>query len=107
MTYQEWVVDEAKKANTDGCTAVSEWNQWCCFQHDLVCRKGKCPQAAYALWQEGVANYWELAKPMSRREGDKQFWKCNRKCSPSFWGRLRADVRYLGVRLGDITGVWD
>lgn len=96
MTYEEWVIKHAKRINSDGCTAVSEWNHWCCLEHDLACHYGKDPREAYKVG-------WKDAPPLSRAEADKRFWKCNREASPTLWGKLRADIRYLGVRLGAVT----
>ena len=91
--YIEWVRAEAARYGSDGCTAVSEWNHWCCLEHDLACRTGKDPRVAYMM-------SWEAAPDLSRREADKRFWRCNRSASPTWGGKLRADLRYLGVRLG-------
>ena len=104
MTYQDWIISEAKRLKSDGCTAVVDWNQWCCFQHDYTCTTGKDPRSAYNYWRTTKDATFEdaqrMADPLSRREADKLFWRCNRKVSPTLLGKLRADLRYIGVRIG-------
>lgn len=92
MGYKDWVKSESNRLKADGCTGVSEWNHFCCLEHDLAYRTGKDPLEAYVIG-------WDAAQPISYAEADYRFWQCNRKASPSFWGRLRADVRYAGVRI--------
>lgn len=90
--YKAWLRAEAEKVNSDGCTLVSEWNQICCFEHDLATRKHKNPQQAF---ERGS---WEAADDMTWPQADKAFWRCNR-AGKGIWGRLRADLRWLGVSL--------
>lgn len=98
--FIDWVVAEAALAKSDGCTAVSEWNQWCCFEHDLACRYGKDPRVAFKLWQYGLADPWTCAPSLSRRDADKRFAACNWRRSKGLIDRTRTGVRYIGVRLG-------
>ena len=91
--YIEWVKKEAAKINSDGCTAVSEWHQWCCFEHDLACHYGKDPRKAIIVG-------WDAAPNLSRREADKRFAACNFKMSRNAWEYIRTGARYIGVRLG-------
>lgn len=98
--YYAWCTAEAKKINSDGCTAVSEWHQQCCFEHDLGIHYKKDPRAAFALAIQGIPNPWDLAPELSRREDDKRFAECNFKFSKSWKDKLRTGVRYIGVRLG-------
>lgn len=100
MTYREWVRLEAKAINTDGCTLVSEIYQWCCFEHDLVCRRRKNPRDAYRKFRKGVADYWSEAKDMSRSDGDTQFRKCIQKNSPLGKFSPISWIRYAGVSVG-------
>lgn len=39
--YWRRVRARAKALGSDGCTAVSEWHQDCCFEHDIHCREGQ------------------------------------------------------------------
>ena len=111
MTYREWIENEAIIANSDRCTFSLDWNVWCCYRHDLACLYGKDPLDAFCLWKNGETDYWLKAKEQSRREADKQFWKCNRemvkKENGGWWKKaislLRTDIRYVGVRIGAIT----
>jgi len=84
--WSERVKARALALGSDGCTAVSEWNQVCCFHHDVMCRTGHDIDG----------------QPITREEADWLFWECNRIRSRS---RLsvydpRSWVRYIGVRLG-------
>ena len=105
--YWEWVKDEARKIQSDGCTGVSNWNRICCEQHDLVCRYGKDPRSAYEYYfVDPRCNYWTLATPMSRRQGDYQFAECNLELNtPGKVGRVRGVLRFLGVRAGALLGI--
>lgn len=102
--YAEWVREEAQRMNSDGCTAVSEWNQWCCFEHDLGCEYLKDPKDAFRLWQSGEQLYWTMAKSISRREVDQRYALCNFRNSQGLVDWSRTGVRYLGVR---IKGIWN
>lgn len=102
--YWVWIRQEAERVGSDGCTFVSEWNQACCFEHDLACRFGRDPYSAFVLALNGDANPWLHAPHMSRRKADKMFRACNTEDS-GFWGDVRGYVRYLGVRLGAFIGV--
>lgn len=94
-SFNEWVKLEAQKIGSDGCSVVSEWQHQCCLEHDLACHYGKDPEVAFA-------SGWENAPKMSRKEADKRFWRCNRQ-GTGVWGKFRADLRYLGVRIGALT----
>jgi hypothetical protein len=94
LAYQEWIISEALKIHSDKCTFAKDWNVWCCYEHDLACHFKKDPRSAFQLQS------WALAVPLSRKEADRRFWRCNRRQEPSAWGRFRSDLRYLGVRIG-------
>jgi hypothetical protein len=100
VTYDEFVTLEAIKINSDKCTFATDWNVWCCYEHDLACHYAKDPRDAFERARAGYPNYWQVAKELRRKDADKRFWQCNRAKAPSLAGRLRSDVRYLGVRLG-------
>ena len=100
ITYQDWVISEAKAANSDACTKALDWNVWCCYEHDLSCLYAKDPRDAYRKWKESPVDYWCRASYHRRRDADKRFWRCNRELDPSAVGKLRSDVRYIGVRIG-------
>lgn len=102
--YWDWVRDEALQLGSDGCTFVSEWNQYCCLEHDLACAYGKSPRSAYQHHLSGAANPWMEADEMSRRDADGQFRSCNLS-SHSKIKYTRGWVRWLGVRLGAFIGV--
>lgn len=93
--YKKWVETEAAKINSDGCSVVSEWHQWCCFEHDLACHYGKDPR-------EAIKVGWENAPKLSRRDADKRYAACNLAMSSPKkpWEYLRSVGRYIGVRLG-------
>jgi hypothetical protein len=99
-----WCEAEARKINSDGCTAVSEWHERCCFEHDLACHYGKDPRAAALAASKGVPNYWEVAPKLSRRDADKRFAGCNFHMSRNPLEYLRSGIRFLGVRLGALFG---
>lgn len=98
--YVEWIKSEAQKINSDGCTAVSEWNKWCCFEHDLGCHYKKDPRKAFELYLYGLSDVWAMAPEMSRREADKRFAKCNLSNARDLVGFVRTGIRYIGVRIG-------
>lgn len=84
--WERRVRERAKALGSDGCTAVSEWNQICCLHHDIMCR-----------------THMDIdGNPVTREEADHLFRECNRLrarlglsyLSPRSW------VRYVGVRLG-------
>ena len=87
-------------SKSDKCTCALDWNVWCCYEHDLACLFGKDPRSAYRLWKGGEEHYWEKASVLQRRPADRRFWRCNRRHAPSFWGRVRSNIRYIGVRIG-------
>lgn len=112
--YRAWVRVEARKIGSDGCTAVSEWHQDCCLEHDLACYFGRDPRLAFQLAVKGFQDPWAMAPVLSRRDADKRFAGCN---VSSTWeeyqndkgflqtfkmvGKMaRSGVRYVGVRLG-------
>lgn len=97
--YWKFITDEAERRGSDGCTLVSEWNQRCCYEHDLGC-SGKDPEDAFRLHMEGGENVWEYAAPLSRRQADLRFYSCNRAAGSGFKDRLRSCLRFLGVRIG-------
>lgn len=106
-SFYQWCADEAKKINSDGCTVVDEWNQPCCWEHDLGCHYGKDPRDAFRIALTGLPQTdggieWYLAKKMSRREADKRFAACNFKRSQDLAGFVRSGLRYLGVRIGSL-----
>lgn len=110
MTYHEWVEAEAITAKSDKCTFSLDWNVLCCLEHDLSCLYGKDPRDAYRLWKLRATDYWLRACYHARRDADKRFWKCNREMVKSnhngikkWFGLLRTDFRYVGVRIGAIT----
>jgi hypothetical protein len=95
-----WLMSEkARELKSDGCTYVNEWNQRCCLQHDVHYRTGY--HWKLKLWWDhmGLPNA-ELVRNgcITRKMADEIFYQCNRAMSPSLWGRMRARVRYLGVR---------
>ena len=111
MNYKQWVEQEAIELKSDKCTMALDWNVWCCFQHDWTCSLGKDPYDGYRLWKLGDPDYRLNAREMSRRDADTRFWRCNREMVEQNtgnwfkrrWGMLRADVRYVGVRIGAVT----
>lgn len=106
--YYLWCEAEARKINSDGCTAVSEWHKRCCFEHDLACHYGKDPRDAFKIWASEHGdndsgwplNPWPVAKPLSRRDADKRFAACNFSMSRNPLEYARSGIRYIGVRLG-------
>lgn len=98
--YQVWVVTEARIIKSDGCTKSRDWNLWCCYEHDLACHYGKDPRDAFRHFKEGAPDYWLRAAYFRRRDADKRFWQCNRKAAPALVGKIRSDIRYIGVRIG-------
>lgn len=73
----------AKEIKSDGCTGVLEIHHNCCVVHDLGYRKG-------------VDVY---GRPVTRREVDAEFRRCNQRNSPL--GRFSPDawIRWAGVRV--------
>lgn len=102
MDYPTWIESEAKRHGTDNCTLSLDWNVWCCWEHDLWCIYLVDPREAYELWLLGDEDPWRNSPRRSRRQGDINFWRCNRRRSPTLWGRVRSGARLLGVRIGAI-----
>lgn len=105
MNFREWVLAEAARIKSDGCTLVSEWHQDCCLVHDLACYYGKDPQNAFAIFKASGQTRWDSAKKFPRRKADYGFLECNEKKSgknPVSWGR--SFVRFFGVRAGALLG---
>lgn len=98
--YESFVETEARKINSDGCTAVADWQIWCCWEHDLGCHYGKDPRDAFKRFVAGDPAYWINAAPLSRRDVDKLFTACNLRKSRGFFGTARSLIRYIGVRIG-------
>ena len=110
LNYWQWIEQEARAINADGCTGVSEWHRECCFEHDLACRYGKDDRAAYAFYTvyplaDDHSAWWALATAMSRRQADYMFATCNYEWSATKLGRVRSFFRFLGVRLGALLGI--
>lgn len=99
LIYWQWIAAEAAAIHSDGCTAVTEWHQPCCFEHDLACVYAKDPRDAYRLHMAGGENVWVYAADMSRRQADAMFYACNRERSGPI-GDARSFFRWIGVRLG-------
>lgn len=97
--YYKWITSEARKIGSDGCTKASEWNQECCYEHDLACSTGRDPHDAYRLFCAGGENVWEYAVKLSRRQADKRFKSCNMDRSGPL-GDIRSIIRFIGVRIG-------
>lgn len=109
--YKRWVESEAQKIGSDGCTLVSEWHQWCCFEHDLGCHYLKDAKKAFEIYlktsSQGLGvDPWALAPEMSRRQVDKRFAECNLASAKGLKDKLRAGVRYIGVRIGAWIPKW-
>lgn len=100
LLYREWVVFESALMHSDKCTCAIDWNVWCCYEHDLACHYGKDPRIAFLFYQQNYPDYWLQAPYLLRKDADRRFWKCNRAQTPTLLGRLRSDIRYVGVRIG-------
>lgn len=100
--YYQWCQAEAYKIGSDGCTLVSEWNQPCCYEHDLGCHYLRDPRKAFEFYLYGLKDYWAISPQISRREADKRFATCNlsRSSVKRPWEFARSVVRFVGVRLG-------
>lgn len=104
--YWEWVRSDAALIDTDGCSHVSGFSVEYCYEHDLAYFHAADPVDAYRLWRHGVADYWGLAKPITRREVDARFRR--RHQANSKFGRWSpmALWRWFGVmRYGQAA--WD
>lgn len=104
LTYEEWVESEAQRINSDGCTAVPDWQVWCCYEHDLACHYGKDPRDAFQRLLNGNPFYWSDAAPITRRNADLRFTGCNLRKSRGLLGTIRSLIRYVGVRIGAFFG---
>lgn len=108
-SYWKFIEDEAKRMGSDGCTGVNEWHRECCYEHDLACYFERNPRSAYERYCTGPyeppARWWQTAEPMTRREADYMFGKCNLEWSPTKGGKIRSIIRFLGVRLGALLGI--
>lgn len=91
MTYEEWVVEQATKLNSDGCTVVSELYHWCCLEHDLGYR-----------WEFDPRVYFETGEkvPIKRSEVDHRFRECIQSKSPLHKFSPVSWIRWIGVRVG-------
>lgn len=78
--YWKLVEAKAKELGSDGCSGVSEWNQECCYEHDIAYKTG--------------ANVYGVKQ--TRKETDDAFYECNKKRRVS---TPRAFIRWLGVRI--------
>lgn len=91
---------KAAKLGSDGCTAVSEWNQRCCFQHDIHYRTGHLWKLHLRLDPEiGPVYSLQRGNCVTRKMADQIFYQCNRTHSPGKLGHLRAKARHWGVRI--------
>jgi hypothetical protein len=106
LSYWAFIVREAAHVNSDGCSCVSEWHEYCCFEHDLACHYGKNPRSAYAHYcNDETCDFWGRADSMGRRKADYMFGDCNYQWSPNKVGKVRSFFRFLGVRVGALVGV--
>lgn len=105
MSYTDFIEREAAALRSDGCTLVSELFHWCCSEHDVAYRRKKDPRGAYFYWAKGCVNYWDLAKPISRREADRRFRECMQEKSHLGKGSPIAWLRWIGVRAFG-SGAW-
>lgn len=99
-SYEKFIEEEAKLHGTDGCTFATDWQVFCCWEHDLACELQKDPRDAYKKYLYGLSDYWACAIDMSRRDADKMFASCNLRKSKGFVGTSRSLFRFVGVRLG-------
>lgn len=105
MNFREWVLDQTRRINSDGCTLVSEWHHECCLWHDLACFYGKDPHSAYNIFRVSGETRWDKAKRMPRRKADYGFLDCNaKKSGKSPLGLVRSILRFVGVRAGAVLG---
>lgn len=57
--WEQRVRFRAKLLGSDGCTAVSEWNEICCLHHDIMCRTGRDIDDNPVTRAEADVLYWE------------------------------------------------
>ncbi len=86
----EWearVRARAKALGSDGCTAVSEWNEICCLHHDIMRRTGHDVDGNPVKTHE---------------EQNVLFWECNRIRAQSRLSYYdpRSWLRFAGVQIG-------
>jgi hypothetical protein len=86
VTYWDWVVQEARKVRTDGCSHVADVHVECCYEHDLAYRTGRCPRSAFNVG-------WANAIGITKESADARFRSCIQrrsilgKWSPMSWWR--------------------
>lgn len=105
--YWDWVRQEARFINSDGCTDVPDFHRDCCLQHDLAYHYGRNPRSAYQRYIRDVKPkpklkrdiYWSGATAFTRAQADKQLRQCIQDDSPFGKWDLMSWWRWLGVRL--------
>jgi hypothetical protein len=85
--YRQWIREQAKLINSDGCTKALELKQDCCFEHDLFYHYGRDPRDAFDLHQKGHSDPWENAKKMRKVTADWRLGQCSK-----LWWRFPATL---------------
>jgi hypothetical protein len=67
--YWDWVREEARKINSDGCTKGLQIGECCCLEHDLSFHYGRDPQEAFKVG-------WAAAPAISFMRTNLRFVGC-------------------------------
>jgi hypothetical protein len=99
MLYWDWIREEAKKINSDGCSTVPDFRVECCLEHDLGYFYGRSARSAYQKYLGDSWDPWVDASRATRWQIDRIFWACN--CRKSLLGKwsLMSLWRLVGVRV--------
>ena len=107
LLYRDWIREQAALHNVDGCTGVTNWNAFCCLQHDLEFRFGKGAGSAYRHYLTGDPDPWLRADVTTFEQANAHFKACNfRESSLGYWNPL-AWLRYGAMRLRKTRAAWD
>lgn len=77
VTYYDWLREEARLINSDGCSGVTNAFEICCLQHDLEFFYARSATEAFRWWQRGRRDYWIIATPITFEAANKHFRACH------------------------------
>ena len=106
--FWKWVREEAELIDADGCSAVLNIHECCCFEHDLGYFYDADPREVYRRVLRGTDrdDAWDQAPRVGKAFVDARFRRCLQTRSVlGMWSPM-AWWRWLGVKRKG-QGAWD
>lgn len=107
MTFYEWVREEARLINADGCSGGTNIDGICCLIHDVAFFHGCDPVDAYRWFVAGHPEPWRKAQVTTYERANRDFRACCFRESKLGYLNPMAWWRYWGVRTKKGRAAWD